>query len=56
MESSAVKVLLVEDDDLDAKLVKYRLAEDAEHEFQLETAETLESACGRIDKGDLDVI
>ncbi len=51
-----LKVLLIEDDDLDAKLVKYRLQEDSEHEYDLETVTTLESACGRIELGDIDVI
>ncbi len=56
MGNEIFKVLLVEDDELDAKLVKYRLDEDAEHEFLLETVGTLESACGRISQGDIDVI
>ncbi len=56
MENSAWKVLLIENDELDAKLVKYKLGEDVEHEFLLETAGTLESACGRIAQGDIDVI
>ncbi|MBI4394723.1 MAG: diguanylate cyclase, partial [Candidatus Omnitrophica bacterium] len=56
MGNGTLKVLLVEDDELDAKLVKYRLEEDAEHEFNLETVDTLESACGRIAKGGIDVI
>lgn len=56
MENTALKVLLVENDELDANLVKYRLERDAEHEFLLEVTKTLESACGRIEQGDIDVI
>lgn len=54
--AGALKVLLVEDDDLDARLVECRLNEDAEYEFQLETVRTLESACNRIAQGNIDVI
>lgn len=56
MSTNTVKVLLVEDDALDAKLVEHRLAEDAELEFILETVTTLQSACTRIIQGGIDVI
>ena len=56
LENGPVKVLLVEDDDLDAKLVKCRLAEDADHDFLLETVDTLAAACERLSQGNIDVI
>ena len=56
MTSQRIKVLLIEDNPSDARLIQESLAVAADHSFDLETANTLASGLQRLSAGGVDVV